>query len=727
MIKATAELLACTEAHSVLLADAEAVAAAERVGLLLRLTTPLPGDEPTQLLIPKAVFSSIEQDGIRACATSPTQPDTAQLLRRRVQSLRDRKLLSLIGEKEQTTAALLPSLLDCRPQLLVLCGKRATLNAIPRTEGLTRGLLTRDGSVAWVPDAPTAASERPIILWGRERDSVRAASADASATAQDLPPAAAQAPHALPVRMLPGDFARCLDGWAIVADVYKAELPVLELLAEELAPLIREGRASLSVPISSLRAVDERVKSLSLETMQEQWQAFRQRLHQLAAAGLLSLEDGELTAVELTRRRHASWQGPTLLITPRRRDLLQLTDLREVKLYHPAPSNSLCLISEPPRDTPPPEQASPGTSRESQPTEQTSTEWAISPEMAKLLKGAQLVIDESALLHPLMPKLMAQLEASIRKGETKLRMPAACRLALTHAKELALYEKRMQMWKLLIAMRGGEHQEMAALLAQMQGSLQGTRMVVLSQKPEGLACARRLGMACVCFDEKGLLRLRDGSNAAPTASSEAAKPALQQMSPAPTQAQHGTNEDGLKVLKRRGLEVCLRLPLKPEKLREHLKGCRVYIDTCSLLHPSAPLLIELLAGLHREGVLRLAIPFCCLQELGRKMREDSDLLKRGVNVMLQTFREDDGGLVYPKVPLKSGEPADNVLQVSMMQERIVSDVALVTQDGDLQNDVLGLNRQESVKKAAHRVRVFRLEKPQKTDYLAELRRASDKP
>ena len=111
MIKATAELLARTEAHSVLLADAEAVAAAERVGLLLRLTTPLPGDEPTQLLIPKAVFSSIEQDGIRACATSPTQPDTAQLLRRRVQSLRDRKLLSLIGEKEQATAALLPALL----------------------------------------------------------------------------------------------------------------------------------------------------------------------------------------------------------------------------------------------------------------------------------------------------------------------------------------------------------------------------------------------------------------------------------------------------------------------------------------------------------------------------------------------------------------------------------------------------------------------------------------
>ena len=77
--------------------------------------------------------------------------------------------------------------------------------------------------------------------------------------------------------------------------------------------------------------------------------------------------------------------------------------------------------------------------------------------------------------------------------------------------------------------------------------------------------------------------------------------------------------------------------------------------------------------------------------------------------------------------VRSGEPADNVLQVSMMQERIASDVALVTQDGDLQNDVLRLNEQESVKKAAHRVRVFRLEKPQKTDYLAELRRASDKP
>lgn len=536
MIKATAELLACTEAHSVLLADAEAVAAAERVGLLLRLTTPLPGDEPTQLLIPKAVFSSIEQDGIKACAASPTQPGEAQLLRRRVQSLRDRKLLSLIGEKEQATAAQLPALLDCRPQLLVLCGKRATLNAIPRTEGLTRGLLTRDGSVVWLP---------------------------------------------------------------------------------------------------------------------------------LAAANA--------------------------------------------------------------GDPPAPASASLGTSRVSQPTRQSSQEWTISPEMAELLRGAQLVIDESALLHPLMPKLMAQLEASIRKGETKLRTPAACRLALTHAKELALYEKRMQLWKPLIAVRGGEHQEVAALLAQMQCSLQGTRMVVLSQKPEGLACARRLGMACVCFAEKGLLRLCNGGSTAPNASAEAAKPALQQMSPAPTQAQHGTNEGGLKVLKRRGLEVCLRLPLKPEKLREHLKGCQVYIDTCSLLHPSAPLLIELLAGLHREGVLRLAIPFCCLQELGRKMQEDSDLLKRGVNVMLLTFREDDGGLVYPKVPLKSGEPADNVLQVSMMQERIASDVALVTQDGDLQNDVLGLNEQESVKKAAHRVRVFRLEKPQKTDYLAELRRASDKP
>ena len=727
MIKAPLELLASTGAHSVLLADAEAVAAAERAGLLLRLATPLPGEAPTQLLIPKAVFSSIEQDGIKACAASPTQPGVAQQLRRRVQSFRDRKLLSLIGEKEQATAALLPSLLDCRPQLLVLCGKRATLNAIPRTEGLICGWLTRDGSVAWVPDAPTAASERPIILWGRERDSVRAASADASATAQDLPPAAAQAPHALPVRMLPGDFARCLDGWAIVADVYKAELPVLELLAEELAPLIREGRASLSVPISSLRAVDERVKSLSLETMQEQWQAFRQRLHQLAAAGLLSLEDGELTAVELTRRRHASWQGPTLLITPRRRDLLQLTDLREVKLYHPAPSNSLCLISEPPRDTPPPEQASPGTSRESQPLGQTASECKISQEMAKLLRGAQLVIDESALLHPLMPKLMAQLEASIRKGETKLRTSAACRLALTHAKELALYEKRMQLWKPLIAVRGGEHQEVAALLAQMQCSLQGTRMVVLSQKPEGLACARRLGMACVCLAEKGLLRLCDGGSTAPTASTEAVKPAQQPTPAAPTQAQHGTAEGGLKVLKRRGLEVSLRLPLKPEKLREHLKGCRVYIDTCSLLHPSAPLLIELLAGLHREGVLRLAIPFCCLQELGRKMQEDSDLLKRGVGMMLQIFRECGGSLVYPKAPLRSGEPADNVLQVSMMQERIVSDVALVTQDGDLQNDVLGLNEQESVKKAAHRVRVFRLEKPQKTDYPAELRRASDKP
>lgn len=540
MIMETAQLFAGTKAHSVLLADAEAVAAAERVGLLLRLTTPLPGNEPTQLLIPKAVFSSIEQDGIRACAASPTQPDTAQLLRRRVQSLRDRKLLSLIGEKEQATAALLPALLDCHPRLLVLCGKQATLNAIPRTEGLTRGLLTRDGSVVWLP---------------------------------------------------------------------------------------------------------------------------------LAAAD----------------------------------------------------------AGEPPRDPPAPASASLGTSRVSQPTGQSSKEWTISPEMAELLKGAQLVIDESALLHPLMPRLMAQLEASIRKGETKLRMPVSCRLALTHAKELALYEERMQLWKLLIARRGGEHQEVAALLAQMQGSLQGTRMVVLSQKPEGLACARRLGMACVCFAEKGLLRLRDGSNAAPTASSEAAKPALQQMSPAPTQAQHGTNEDGLKVLKRRGLEVCLRLPLKPEKLRERLKGCQVYIDTCSLLHPSVPLLIELLAELHREGVLRLAIPFCCLQELGRKMQEDSDLLKRGVSVMLQTFREGDGGLVYPKVPLKSGEPADNVLMGSMIQDRIASDVALVTQDGDLQNDVLELNRQESVKKAAHRVRVFRLEKPQKTDYLAELRRASDKP
>ena len=727
MIKAPLELLACTEAHSVLLADAEAVAAAERAGLLLRLATPLSGEAPTQLLIPKAVFSSIEQDGIKACAASPTQPGVAQLLRRRMQSLRDRKLLSLIGEKEQTAEALLPSLLDCRPQLLVLCGKRATLNAIPRTEGLICGWLTRDGSVAWVPHAPTAASERPIILWGRERDSVRAASADASATAQDLPPAAAQAPHALPVRMLPGDFARCLDGWAIVADVYKAELPVLELLAEELAPLIREGRASLSVPISSLRAVDERVKSLSLETMQGQWQAFRQRLHQLAAAGLLSLEDGELTAVELTRRRHASWQGPTLLITPRRRDLLQLTGLREVKLYHPAPSNSLSLISEPPRDTPPPEQASPGTSRESQPLGQTASECKISPEMAKLLRGAQLVIDESALLHPLMPKLMAQLEASIRKGETKLRTPAACRLALTLSKELALYEKRMQLWKPLIAVRGGEHQEVATLLAQMQCSLQGTRMVVLSQKPEGLACARRLGMACVCLAEKGLLRLCNGGSTAPTSSAEEVKPAQQPTPAAPTQAQHGTAEGGLKVLKRRGLEVSLRLPLKPEKLREHLKGCRVYIDTCSLLHPSAPLLIKLLAGLHREGVLRLAIPFCCLQELGRKLQEDSDLLKRGVVMMLLIFREGDGGLVYPKDPLKSGEPADNVLMRSMMQERISSDVALVTQDGDLQNDVLGLNEQESVKKAAHRVRVFRLEKPQKTDYLAELRRASDKP
>lgn len=538
MIKATVELLACTKTNSVLLADCEAVAAAERAGLLLRLSTPPPGDAPTQLLIPKALFSSIEQDGIKASAASPTQPDTAQLLRRRVQSLRDRKLLSVIGEKSQATAALLPSLLDSRPWPLVLCGKQATLNAIPRTEGLICGLLTSDGSVVRVP----------------------LASADAS------------------------------------------ELP---------------------------------------------------------------------------------------------------------------------------RDTPASTSASLGTSLESQPTVQPAYECTIPPEMAELLKGALLVIDESALLHPLMPKLMAQLEAPIRAGKTKLRLPASCRRALTHAKDLELYEERLLLWKLLIAKRGGEHQAVAALLSQMQCSLQGTRMVVLSQKPEGLACARRLGMACVCLAEKGLLCLCDGGSTAPTSSTEAVKPAQQPAPATPTQTQHGTSEDGLKVLNRQGLEVSLRLPLKPEMLRERLRGCQVYIDTCSLLHPSALLLIELLAELHREGVLRLAIPFCCLQELGRKMQEDSDLLKRGVGVMLQIFREDDGRLVYPKAPLKSGEPADNVLMLSMMQERISSDVALVTQDGDLQNDVLELNRQESVKKAAHRLRVFRLEKNKA--YLAELRRASDKP
>ena len=129
-----------------------------------------------------------------------------------------------------------------------------------------------------------------------------------------------------------------------------------------------------------------------------------------------------------------------------------------------------------------------------------------------------------------------------------------------------------------------------------------------------------------------------------------------------------------------------------EKLESYVKEWKIFIDTCSLLHPAADKFWMNIIPFLEKYQAKVIIPFRSVEELQKHAanKEDADLARRSNNTLKILVQLRNAGYIEIRGE-KTDNFADNVFQVVFTKFRMTHKLLLITQDRDLARDILSLN------------------------------------
>lgn len=135
-----------------------------------------------------------------------------------------------------------------------------------------------------------------------------------------------------------------------------------------------------------------------------------------------------------------------------------------------------------------------------------------------------------------------------------------------------------------------------------------------------------------------------------------------------------------------------------EKLESYVKEWKIFIDTCSLLHPAADKFWMNIIPFLEKYQAKVIIPFRSVEELQKHAanKEDADLARRSNNTLKILVQLRNAGYIEIRGE-KTDNFADNVFQVVFTKFRMTHKLLLITQDRDLARDILSLNESKAVR------------------------------
>ncbi len=135
-----------------------------------------------------------------------------------------------------------------------------------------------------------------------------------------------------------------------------------------------------------------------------------------------------------------------------------------------------------------------------------------------------------------------------------------------------------------------------------------------------------------------------------------------------------------------------------EKLESYVKEWKIFIDTCSLLHPAADKFWMNIIPFLEKYQAKVIIPFRSVEELQKHAanKEDADLARRSNNTLKILVQLRNAGYIELRGE-KTDNFADNVFQVVFTKFRMTHKLLLITQDRDLARDILSLNESKAVR------------------------------
>lgn len=133
-------------------------------------------------------------------------------------------------------------------------------------------------------------------------------------------------------------------------------------------------------------------------------------------------------------------------------------------------------------------------------------------------------------------------------------------------------------------------------------------------------------------------------------------------------------------------------------LEKYVKECKIFIDTCSLLHDSIRQFWLNIIPLLRQYNNRVFVPGRVIEELMKKsaLTTDPELAEKAKAVLKLLSQLNQAKMIEIRKE-DSDNFADNVFQVVFTKYRLNYRLLLITQDGGLSSDILGLNNSKAVK------------------------------
>lgn len=135
-----------------------------------------------------------------------------------------------------------------------------------------------------------------------------------------------------------------------------------------------------------------------------------------------------------------------------------------------------------------------------------------------------------------------------------------------------------------------------------------------------------------------------------------------------------------------------------ENLEKYVKNYKIFIDTCSLLHPEVNKFWNNIIPILHLYNIKIIIPKRSIDELEKHSnnKQNSDLSKSANNCKMVLSKLISAGYVEIRGE-ETDNFADNVFQVVFTKFRMTHNLLLITQDNNLAKDILALNDSKSVK------------------------------
>ncbi len=130
----------------------------------------------------------------------------------------------------------------------------------------------------------------------------------------------------------------------------------------------------------------------------------------------------------------------------------------------------------------------------------------------------------------------------------------------------------------------------------------------------------------------------------------------------------------------------------------YVQNYKIFIDTCSLLHPGIDNFWQMVVPVLEKYGEKIYIPLACKDELEKHAanKNNPTLAKDAKKALFNIKTLLDAKLIDIRQD-KNNHFADNVFLSVFTKFRIQYKLLLITQDSDLANDMLGLNKNKSVK------------------------------